>query len=196
MNEKTARIVRIIFAPPICAGTMLSILWIVNKNYFLNLSHYLLAMFFLFLLPLLAYPISLIGKRKRKDNRTFQRNLAIIFSVLGYVLGFAFCLIFDTTKTEFLFYGTYFFSGLFIFTTSFIFKFKASGHSCSLSGPIIFLSFVVSPFCLFGYLLLLPNFASALTLKRHTTSQLAIGMFIPVLSLYLAYFSSYLFYAF
>ena len=116
--------------------------------------------------------------------------LAIAFSLLGYLLGVAFALIGGGTKTELTLYFTYLISGLLTAICSFVFKFKASGHACGVSGPAAMLSMYMGPVYALSFAVLVPVYISSLKLERHTLSQLIAGTIIPVIALIAASFIS------
>lgn len=186
MKNKLAKAIRIISVSPIMATTMLLLLFFLVPNFFSKTLDLILAILFLAILPVLAYPICFFIPALKAKGRTFERNLAIVFSMLGYVFGIVYCYAFGDTPFELTIYLTYLFTGLLIALFSFVFKYKASGHASGVSGPIVALSYFVSPWILFGYLFFLAVLWSSLQLKRHTIMQFLIGGVLPALSFGLA----------
>ena len=187
MSQKLSRSVRIITLAPFMATLLFVILYIVNPAYYANFLHFIAVILFIAAFPILAYPLSYIIPKIRKKGRNGQRSLAIVFSVLGYLFGFAFALISRAPNMEKVFYATYLISGILMFLLNFVFKVKSSGHACGVSGPVFCLSFLVSWFYLFGYfILVLVSFAS-FKLKSHDTKEIIIGALIPVVSFFISY---------
>lgn len=143
-----------------------------------SLFHYCVDVCCLTLLPLLSYPIAVFVPRFREKGRDAERNLAILFSVVGYILGFAVSR-FSNAGFERVLFDDYLFSGAMLALCTCL-HFKASGHTCGCSDPIAGLAMFISPWYLLGYILLIPVVWSSLKLKRHTALQLFVGAIIPV----------------
>ncbi len=173
-----SKAIRIITVAPVCAAFLILILYFKGK--FLSGLHTVFAIIFLSVFPLLSYPVSIFIK---KSDRSSQRKLAIIFSVIGYICGALFCFLSNSTVTEKIIYLTYLFSGTLTGIFSFGFNIKASGHACGVAGPIAALCYFISPFYAIGIILLIPVYSSSIILKRHTPLQLLIGTAIPVICL-------------
>lgn len=184
MKRIFAKAVRILTAPPIFAALLCVFLYLLLPGSFASPVHFALALGFLTALPLLAYPIAALIPALRRKGRDGQRNLAVVFSVLGYVGGFLFALLFDGAATELILYGTYVLSGVAIGIGT-LTGFKISGHACGCSGPLAMLATFVSPWFLAGYLLLPSIFWSSRCLGRHSAAQLLTGAALPVLAMVL-----------
>lgn len=176
--------VRVITVPPIIAAVTATLLYFLGNNFFADIWHYTAALAALTLFPLFAYPISLV--KPKNTRRSLQRKLALIFSVAGYIGGFVFALITKAPAGEKVLFTTYLLSGILTAFSSFVLKLKSSGHACGVSGPAAVLSYYLSPWFLFSYLLLIPVFWSSLRLKRHTPAQLISGTVIPVICLFIS----------
>lgn len=173
------------------AFVLTTILYIcMGREAFITPVHYLDSLFTLCLLPLLGYVICRAVPSLKSKGRHLERVLAIAFSLLGYLLGVAFALIGGGTKTELTLYFTYLISGLLTAICSFVFKFKASGHACGVSGPAAMLSMYMGPVYALSFAVLVPVYISSLKLERHTLSQLIAGTIIPVIALIAASFIS------
>lgn len=174
-----AKLLRVFTVAPVMAGALIGVL----AGFYgaMPVSRALFAWLFLSLLPLLAYPVSLL--RRGWCTRDRQRKLAICFSVAGYVAGTVFSLSTGGGRPEKVIYFTYLLSGILTAVFSFAFRIKSSGHACGVSGPVAALCVFGSPVFAVGFLLLIPVFRASLQLKRHTLSQLLIGTAIPILCL-------------
>ncbi|MBO2526948.1 MAG: hypothetical protein CW335_02025, partial [Clostridiales bacterium] len=161
-----------------------SLLYALLPDGFASVWHYLAALGLLAAAPLLAYPISYAIPSLRKKGRDGQRNLAVAFSVAGYIGGFLFAMLCGGTTTEKVLFGTYLISGVGIAVCTLL-RFKASGHTCGCSGPIAMLALYANPWFLIGYLLLTPIFWASKKLGRHSAAQLFAGAAIPVLAMLL-----------
>ena len=184
MGKKIAKVIRVLTTAPVFALILCTILYLLVPGSFASLSHYLWALGFLVILPLLAYPVAWAVPALRKKGRPLQRNLAVVFSVVGYVGGFLFAMLAGGTPTEKILFGTYLLSGVTIGICT-VCHFKASGHTCGCSGPIAMLAVTVSPWFLLGYGLLTPIIWASKKLGRHTAGQLAAGVLIPVAAMLL-----------
>ena len=182
LKDKFAKAIRILTTAPVFALLLCTLLYFLMDGAFASLRHYLMAVFFLSILPVLAYPVSAIIPPLRRKGRDGQRDLAIVFSVVGYVGGFLYALLGGGTGFEKVLFGTYLISGISLAICTCM-HYKASGHACGCSGPVAMLSVFVCPWFLFGYLLLTPVIWSSVKLKRHTASQLLVGSVIPVLAM-------------
>ncbi len=184
LTEKLAKAIRILTTAPVFAAILCSLLFLLLPDSFTSAGHYLAALGFLTALPLLAYPVSCAIPSLRKKGRDGQRNLAVAFSVAGYIGGFLLAMLGGGTATEKVLFGTYLISGVGIAVCTLL-HFKASGHTCGCSGPIAMLALYANPWFLIGYLLLTPIFWASKKLGRHSAAQLFAGAAIPVLAMLL-----------
>lgn len=182
LSQKLAKWIRVLTTAPLVAAAMVSIFYFTAPNAYASLSHYLVTLFCLTLLPLLAYPVSYLVPSIRRRGRDGQRSLAIVFCVVGYLIGFVYSVCFHGAVIECVVIGTYLISGALIGLTTLL-HFKASGHACGQSGPIAMLCYWLGPWYALGYLLLAAVFWSSLKLKRHSLSQLLAGSIIPVIAM-------------
>lgn len=184
---RTARIIRGCTAPPFCALIMLLLLFFFRPGFFHSASNFAFAIVYLFFLPVLAYPVSLVFKFPKDSFRNNQRKLAVIFSVIGYAALLAMVLKSGFYNGELVVYLNYVISGALIAITTPIPHCKASGHACGVAGPIASLVYFISPWYIIpGVLLLAAVFWSSLKLKRHTLPQLIAGSLIPTIVIVVA----------
>ena len=132
MSETTAKAIRVITLPPIIALFLIILL----KGYFPD-GHDLMAIVLLCGLPLLSYLYWKTIPGQYEQGRTSQRKLAIIFSVIGYVLGLLYCLICNGSEAELFMYLNYVICGAVIALSSFVFHVKSSGHAAGVTAPVI-----------------------------------------------------------
>lgn len=170
-------LVRVITLPPLMAVAALLILRL-RLGLFPG-SSLMMGIFFLCVLPLMAYPVCFAIPALRKKGRTVQRKMAVYFSVAGYLSGTVYCLLMRLWGMELTVFLTYLFSGVVIAILSSCFHFKCSGHASGMAGPITMLGMQVSPLCFLGYGLLVPVFSSSIKLQRHTREELVAGALTP-----------------
>ena len=179
------KIIRILTIPPIMAFIMLTTLFVLRPEVFGGPLLYGLAVFFISVFPVLAYPLQPVIPGFKGKGREGQRNLAMWFSVAGYLLGCIVNIFMNASLTLWLVYLVYLFSGLGIFICSKLFHFKASGHACGIMGPIAFLLYTN----IYGALVGIPVYFAALwasvKMKRHTVAQFISGAAIPVVALFI-----------
>ena len=178
-----AKILRILTVAPVMAGALILIL---SGHSVIPIGRALFYLLFLCGLPLLAYPVSLLWGRKCSRER--QRNLAICFSVAGYAGGMLWSLLSGGSTPEKAICMTYLLSGILTAVCSFLFRIRASGHACGVSGPVAALCVFASPVYALGFALLIPVCRASLQLKRHTVPELLLGTVIPIVCLALSLF--------
>lgn len=175
-----AFVLRVLTAPPFAVLCSFSLIYGFTDR-FGSLSHYLLLVAFIGFLPLLAYPLSFFVPALRKKGRKGQRTLALVLSLLGYLLGALTVFLSPAVSTGFekVLAATYLFSGALIALTSAV-GFKSSGHAAGVSGPAFLLTWTLGWPGALSFLLLGGVFWSSLHLKRHTLPQLIVGTLIPI----------------
>lgn len=189
MCLRLAKTVRIMTVAPFMALIAFLLLWLLKREVFMNVQGLLLAVLLIVIFPLLAYPLQPLFPHFKNKGRKGQRQLAIIMSVIGYALGIilSFALPFsDGTKMIFICYSV---AGLLIFLFTKFSGIKASGHTCGVAGPILYLTYFLGAYALFGVIILALVYWSSLCMKRHTPKELIWGTIVPII----AFLSSYLF---
>lgn len=179
-----AKTIRVLTTAPVLAAALCTLLYLLLPGSFASRGHYLAALLFLVGLPLLAYPLSWLLPALRRRGRDGQRNLAIVFSLVGYVGGFLFAMLAGGAAVERVLFGTYLLSGICLGLCTAL-HFKASGHTCGCSGPLAMLAMFVSPWFLCAYPLLTPVIWASRKLGRHSFAQLLAGALIPVAAMLL-----------
>lgn len=180
--NKVYKIIRVATVPPIMASALFIILGAYRT---LGLVDTLLGILFLGILPILSYPLQRFIPYYKDKGREGQRNLAIIFSVVGYILGCVLALIFDAPLNTVVFiYLDYLISGVLIAVFNKLFHLKASGHACGIVGPVAMLIYwgLYIPAAV-GAVLTVFVFISSIKMKRHTFLQLVGGSAITVSAL-------------
>ena len=85
--ENVCKIIRRITVPPVFAAALLMIVYITHPDYIGSIGHLITALFFLTVLPTLAYPLQKHIPKYKSRGREGQRSLAMLFSFVGYLLG-------------------------------------------------------------------------------------------------------------
>ena len=182
--EKVFKIIRKITIPPVFAAALLIIIYFLHTNYFGSVWHLVGSLFFLVVLPTLAYPLQQYIPKYKNRGREGQRSLAMIFSFFGYLLGTVVAFLFSAPIELKIIYLEYLLCGIGIFLLNKVFKFKASGHACGIVGPVIlFLFFGLYLPAIVGTALILPVYVSSVRTKQHTLPQLIGGSAIPAVVL-------------
>ncbi len=184
MMEKVFRKIRTITVPPVFAAAFLILLYLTYMDQFGSLVHLLGALFFLSVLPTLAYPLQKYLPKYRDKGRAGQRTLAMLFSFVGYLLGTVTAFAFSAPAMLKLIYVEYLLCGIGMLVLNKVFKIKASGHACGIVGPVIMcLYFGLYIPAMIGALLVLPVYISSVKTGQHTLPQLFGGSTIPAFML-------------
>jgi hypothetical protein len=178
-----AYIIRIITVPPILAFVMLFGIYINKSDFFGGIAGFVLSILFLVIFPLLAYPLQPLLKSYKDKGREGQRSLAIIFAVIGYILGFFTAIFLAAPQNVSIIFLSYLLCGFLIMVSTKVFHFKASGHTCGIVGPFLLLVYFGQVWGYGGIGLLVLGWISSIYMKRHTHLQLAAGAMIPFLAL-------------
>lgn len=172
--------IRKITVAPIIAAMMLIILKIFVPQIFQSNVTFILSLLFLGFLPLLAYPFQKYIPFYKDKGRSGQRTLAMIFAVIGYILGIITGLLLHAPKEIMLIYLEYLLSGLLIFLFNKCFHVTISGHACGIVAPVILLfHYHVYSFAVAAIFAVILIYIASLKTKRHTLPQLIGGSVIP-----------------
>ena len=184
---KAAKLARVLTVPPIMALFLTTALYIAfGSAAFAAPIRYFEAVFTLTLLPVIPYGLCAVIPSWKQQGRKLERSLGIVFSLIGYIMGTLFALLGNGSRIEIILSLTYIMSGLLLGVLTFVFRFKASGHTCGAAGPFALLTYLMGPLWLIGYAVMIPIFASSLKLRRHTVAQLLAGAVVSVGSLIVA----------
>ena len=177
MKGKAEKIMRILTLPPLVALLTAALLW---WGADMTRSEFLAAAVFLFLVPLLAYPLWELFPN-REDRRSGQRSYALYCSVAGYVAGFVWSLFGAHSAEIKVLFASYVASVLVLIVLSKLVGFKASGHACSSTAPLALLTWKLgAAFIPLGLAILFAVYYSSLRLRRHTLAQLLAGSSVRV----------------
>ena len=175
-KKKAAKVIRIGTIPPIAVAVLLLMLYFFKEGVFASVWELLISMAFLALIPILAYPIAWVVPKLKQMGRDGERNLSFAACVLGYLLAVIYGYTSGVSKGLTVIYLTYFISVVLLTVINKAIKFRASGHSCCVFGPMVVICYE------FGLVYAIPCailFAavawSSLFLKRHTLKELIAG---------------------
>jgi hypothetical protein len=184
--EKLSKAIRVLTVAPFMALLMLTILYLRDPALFGGVLYYILSVVFLTVFPLLAYPLQPLLRAFRDKGREGQRTLAIYFAVAGYIGGCLSAAVFGAPEGVWIIFLCYLASGTLVLLVNKLLHFKASGHTCGVTGPFILLLYFGQAAGLIGIPLLALVWISSIAMKRHTMAQLLGGAAIPVVSLTIA----------
>ena len=173
---KIAHAVRIVSIPPVMVGILLVLLYTLREDVMVTPWEMVASLLGLTVLPILAYPVSVMIPATRKKGREGQRSLAMYFSTVGYVAVFVYGLIASVGTGLMHIYAGYLFSVVIILVSNKVFKVRVSGHACSVSGPLVYSGYflgiwgiIVGVVC-WGAILW-----ASLVMKRHTFKEFLLG---------------------
>lgn len=172
--------IRAITVAPVMAALLLLALYFASPGFGITPLQLVFALSFLSFLPLLAYPVQALIPRLRAGGRALQRRMAIIFSVVGYICGILYSLIFEESRVLTVTYLTYLISGVGIALFSALTSVKASGHACGIAGPAVAAWYFIGPIGLIGLALYVPSFIASVRMKRHTIWEFLLGGLVSV----------------
>ena len=179
--DRLSKITRKITVPPVFAAMLLIIVYIAFQNGIGSIWHLLGAIFFLGVLPLLAYPLQQYIPKFKDRGREGQRSLAMLFSFSGYAIGTIVAYIASAPARLKMIYLEYLLCGIAMLVINKAFHLKASGHACGIVGPVAMLYYfgLLIP-AVIGTAIIVPVFVSSIKTKQHTYPQLIGGSAIPI----------------
>ena len=189
MKNTFAKIIRIISVPPVMITFLLVILNTTRPDIFRNNVEVLTSIILLGIVPVLAYPFQLLLSSSLEDRgRIMQRKLAFIFSLIGYATALLWAILVHTSKELLMICATYFISVVILTFFNKVLKKRASGHACSITGPLVFLIYLVDWKLIFPCIIIaMLIFWSSLYLQRHTKTDLFYGVLSSLLAFALSF---------
>lgn len=182
--NKLYKLVRVLTLAQILAAVSLIAIRLSCPEVFPTDWHFAYMVFFMGLMPLLAYPLQPIVPHFKGKGREGQRTLAMIFALVGYVFAIIACALTNATADMWLITLEYFISGVLIFVFNKVFHIKLSAHGCGSAGPIFLLLYfgLYVPAAVMAVLTVFAYIASV-KMKRHTMPQLLGGSLVSILLL-------------
>lgn len=173
---RIAKIVRVSSVPPFMVTILIILLYFLREGIFSSWIDAVVSIATLAVIPVLAYPLSWIIPMLREKGREGQRNLAFALNPVGYVLAFLYGLISGATNDLMILYTAYLMSVIVLLLFNKVFRFRASGHACAVTGPIVIISYYLGLWGLLGGTLLYGAIMWALLImKRHTIKEFILG---------------------
>lgn len=179
-----AKIIRVVTVPPVMVGTLIIFLSTLRTDVFAGFGESLCTLLFLAVIPVMAYPVSAVIPSIRAKGREGQRNLAFLLSFVGYSGGMIYALLSHVSKPLFIVFGTYFLSVIVLTVMNKGLRIRASGHACSIAGPIGLVCYFLPPVCVVASLVLYGViFWASVHMGRHTVKEFIWGSLSSPLSL-------------
>ncbi len=170
-----AKGIRVVTVPPLLITGMLVILTVSLDNFCSSMAQMTLAVILLGLVPILAYPIQKLLPRGG-EVREEQRNMAFILTFAGYLTALACSVVGNCGRELQYIIVSYFISMSLLVFFNKVLHVRASGHACSVTGTLYFLSFFLgTPAVLPCILIAIAVVWSSLRLRRHTIQEIFWG---------------------
>ncbi|MBR2312226.1 MAG: hypothetical protein IKA46_02940 [Clostridia bacterium] len=186
--KKIAKIIRGITVPPAIVTVLFVLLYFLRDDVILTPLDFVFSLFFLAVVPVLAYPLQAIVPAFRPGGQKMKRKLAFILSIMGYIAAFTVSLVRGAVPNLAYIDAVYLCSVLVLTALNVFTPWHASGHACSIVGPIALLA------CFFGWGAILAgaavivlSFWSSVYLKRHTVREYLLGAVSSLLSALMMY---------
>lgn len=183
-----AKIIRGATVPPVMVAVLFLLLYFLRDDVVENPLDLVLSLFFLAIVPVLAYPLQAIVPAFRPGGQKMKRKLAFILSIMGYIAAFICSILRGAVPNLAYIDAVYLCSVLVLTLLNVCTPWHASGHACSIVGPIALLA------CFFGWqailagaLIVALSFWSSVYLKRHTVREYLLGAISPLVSAALMY---------
>ena len=171
-----AHAVRVVSVPPVMVGILLTLLLTLREDVFATPLELVASLAGLTILPILAYPVSVLIPAIRRKGREGQRFLAMYFSTVGYVGVFIYGLVAQVGTGLMHIYAGYLFSVIIILVGNKVFKVRISGHACSVSGPLVYSGYFLGVWgILVGAVCWGVILWASLVMKRHTFREFVFG---------------------
>ena len=182
--EKGYKVIRIITVAPVLALIMAGLVAGNCEGVFPSPWHLAYSMFFLGVLPLLAYPLQKYIPAYKDKGREGQRNLAIIFAAAGFMAGCLMSFALPASDGMRVIYLEYVCGALAVLAFNKGFHIRLSGHACGALAPVaLFLYFGLYGAAAAGTALAVLVFVASMKTKRHTFFQLMGGGLVPLISI-------------
>ncbi len=172
IKKALAFAIRVGSVPPVMATALVIVLAVCRRDFFASRAEIWATLGFLAFLPLCAYPCAWLIPRVRAKGREGERNLAFLFSGLGYVTGWFYGVCISRNTDLILIYLIYLFSVIGLLICNQVFHRRASGHGCSVTGPLVLIiNFLGIKGLVPGVLAYLAILWASVYSKRHTLGQ-------------------------
>lgn len=185
---RTAKVIRLLTVPPIMVAALLLIL-LFGADVFPATLDFVLSLVFLAIVPVLAYAAQKLLPRWRAGGQKAQRTLAFVFSFLGYTSAVVVSIARDAVPNLLYISLVYLVSVVILTLFNCLTPWHASGHGCSLMGPILLSCLFVGWYAVpAGVLIYVASLWASVYMKRHTVREFFLGSLSAVLSALICYF--------
>ena len=173
---RIAKIVRVSSVPPFMVTILIILLYFLREGIFRSWVDAVVSVVALAVIPVLAYPLSWIIPKIRAKGREGQRNLAFALNPVGYISAFLYGLIRGAGKDLMTIYTAYLLSVIVLLLFNKVLKFRASGHACAVTGPIVIISYYLGMWGIIcGATVYFAILWASIVLKRHTLKEFIYG---------------------
>ena len=171
-----AKIVRGVTVPPVMVSLFLLFLYFFRDDVLTNVPDLLFSLLFLAVLPVLAYPLQSIIPAFRPGGQKMKRKLAFILSLVGYTAALAVSLLRNAVPNLAYIDAVYLSSVVILTLINLLTPWHASGHACSIAGPVLLICLYVGWYAIpIGAVLYAASFWAAVYMKRHTVREFLLG---------------------
>ena len=171
-----AKLIRVVSVPPVMVTGIVVALARATDVVFRTTTEAALTALFLGAVPLLAYPLSLLLPKVRARGREGQRDLAFALSTVGYAGGWLYGYLCHVTPALSAIFTAYLFSVLLLMIFNKLLFIRASGHACSVTGPLLLAAWFIGgwivPAAALLYVLI---FWASVYAGRHTRGEFLTG---------------------
>ena len=182
-----AKVVRTVTVPPVMVAGLILILYFARGEMFRSWIDLAASLAGLSIVPVLAYPLSAAIPRIRAGGRASQRSLAMYLSVAGYAGVFLYGILAHVSTGLMLIYAAYLFSVVLLVILNKLIRIRASGHGCSVTGPLVLTCYflgtggIIAGIALWGAILW-----ASLVRKSHTLREFLLGSATCVVGFFIA----------
>ena len=186
--QRFAKIIRGITVPPAIVSVLLLLLYFSQDNVIPTALDLVLSLLLLALIPVLAYPLQVIVPAFRDGGQKMMRRLAFILSIMGYTAALLVSFVRGAVPNLVYIDAVYLCSVAVLTILNLCTPWHASGHACSIVGPIALLACFMGWVALaVGAVVVLLSFWSSVYLRRHTVREYLLGAISPLVSAALMY---------
>lgn len=170
-----AKVVRVATVPPILITGMLTTLAVALDDFYGSTAQMVWAILLLGLVPVLAYPLQKLLPTKG-EVREEQRNMAFVLTFTGYLTALICSVVGNCGAQLRYIIVSYFVSMTLLLFLNKVLHVRASGHACSVTGTLYFLSFFLGAKAVLPCILIAAAVVwASLRLKRHTIQEIFWG---------------------
>ena len=189
MLNKTAKLIRFFTVPPVVVAAVMTLLFFFETVFPTPLD-FALTLLFLAIVPVLAYPLPQLVPAFRRGGQKIQRRLAFILTPSGYIGAVITSVLRNAIPNLLYISVVYLLSVLLLILVNKLTPVHASGHACSIAGPIALLCcFMASWYVILPALFLYcACFWASVRLGRHSVRELLVGSAVPLVASALCYF--------